>query len=53
MLSQRSKETSYSEAILDGALFGLAFCLAFVLRSRLDLPIFLSPVQQEHLAHIS
>ena len=50
MLSQRSKETSHSEAVLDGALFGLAFCLAFALRTRLDLPVFVLPVEQQHLA---
>lgn len=55
MLSQRSKETAYAEASLDGALFGLAFTLASVLRSRLDMPFFApSPVTPEqfgpHLA---
>ena len=50
MLSQRSKETAYAEATLDGALFGLAFALAFLLRSRLDMPFFApGPVTQELL----
>ena len=54
MLSRRSQETALAEATLDGALCGLAFSLAFVLRSRLDLPFFKIPIGHEELgAHLA